>query len=379
MVKLPGGFSPVNFAKQAVDPLGFFVDADVFSDYSVRGGDRSPADGSFVGPQVQGATTTAPNTGLRIDSGSYSGTANHPSSTVSEFNTPQATGSGGGVDPLAQNRQNQQFINAQADLTKSKLSSILSTLDPQQNVANAKVLNQFQTSRNDLLGNKATGDRNLNYADQQVQGNKIRDLKTLGDRIRQMNFSYSNQLGAYGAGDSSAAGLISNAVAQQGANSRGDILRGASDQQTQIGFQREDLERAFTGSMTKLDEWKQNNLADIASSFAEKKNQIQEAMATADASRYQELAQLDASFTAQALDSLKNLENMYQGQANDLVSRFKTILGPQNVGIAPGLQEFAVQEVNPSELAGLRMPQQVNPEDNLTSILKRRDEKDQIV
>lgn len=413
MVKLPGGFSPLNAVKQfgsIVNPTGGVTDYDVFSDISVWGGNRGPADGSFVGAtptsglsyadgspaptpsigQMPAPTGTfAPDTSFVINSGSpdtVQGGYRAPSQTLDAQTTaptpgggvPQATGNPQPVapDPLELNRINQQTINAGADATKSKLSNLLRTLDPQEAVAKGKVLNQFQTANNDLLRSRATGRRNLNYADQQVQGEKIRNLRTLGDQIRQMNFSYANQLGAFGAGDSSAAALISNAVAQQGANNRGDIMRGASDQQTQIGFQRDDLEQAFTTNMGKLDEWKQRSLADIVTSFSEKKNAIQEAMQTADATRYAELAQLDAQFTSQALDTLKGLESTYEQQANDLIAKFKNILGPQDAQMPVGLGQYAVNPVDAGQLQGLEMPRQVNPEDNLTAILKRRDEQE---
>lgn len=49
---LPGGFSIINAGKQIgsqLNPTGGVTDYNVFSEKSVRGGDRSPADGSFFG------------------------------------------------------------------------------------------------------------------------------------------------------------------------------------------------------------------------------------------------------------------------------------------------------------------------------------------
>lgn len=64
-MRLPGGFSPTQALHTVADKANPFdgtdTDYDVFSDYSVRGGDRSPANGSFIGPQVQGASTTVPS------------------------------------------------------------------------------------------------------------------------------------------------------------------------------------------------------------------------------------------------------------------------------------------------------------------------------
>lgn len=57
------GFSPVNFIKEVASSVPGSPnrgrDYDVFTDVSVKGGDRNPAGGGIVGPQVKGAYTTS--------------------------------------------------------------------------------------------------------------------------------------------------------------------------------------------------------------------------------------------------------------------------------------------------------------------------------
>lgn len=78
-MKLPGGFSPTQALRTVADKANPFdgtdTDYDVFSDYSVRGGDRSPANGAFIGPQVKGVSTTAPSGGSAPTGGGGDGGA----------------------------------------------------------------------------------------------------------------------------------------------------------------------------------------------------------------------------------------------------------------------------------------------------------------
>lgn len=264
--------------------------------------------------------------------------------TVDNSLIPGGLGSGGGTDD-----QKANFINQSYDTKISGLRSILDTLNPQQDVANANVLNQYTNQSNALKGQKAIGERNLNLASEKSTSDRIRSLADLRRQVETQGRSYANQLGAYGAGDSSAAGLINQALSGMASRNRAGVVGADAEQQQAIGLQRSDLGFEFDNNMKFLEDWKSNSLNDIATKFTQQKAAIQQQMQTADADRYQALAQLDAAYTQQAIQQLAALEGQYRQSAQDLIGQYSNLQGP-NVGIADNLQQFAVQPISAGKI-----------------------------
>lgn len=274
----------------------------------------------------------------------------------------------------AQRQANIDFVNRSFDVKLAGLQGQLDTLPAQQNAANLQLQNQYQTSANKLDTSRAQGLRNLDTSRNQIADSRTRGLKSIADQLRQQGMSYANQLGAYGAGDSSAAQLINFALSGQASRNRGDLVRNASDQATAVDTQQADLETAYKQNMDDLTNWKQTQLADLAAKFADIKNNIANEMANANLQRQQQLAQYDAGVTQSAIAQLSNIENMYKQQAAETTQRFQSMFAPSNIQIAPELQQYAVQPINAGQLQGLSMPTQSNVDPGTTAILKKLDE-----
>ena len=261
-----------------------------------------------------------------------------------------SVGSGAG----ANNKVNADFVNKSYDTKIGGLRSILDTLNPQQDAAVLNVNNQFQNQSNALQSQKAIGERNLGLAGEQVQAGKVKGIADLNRQVQTMGMSYNNQLGAYGAGDSSAAGMVQQALSGMASRNRADVLGNANQQQQGIDLQMQDLNTEFTNQQKMLDDWKNTSLTDIATKFLQQRQQIQQQMVGADADRYQALAQLDANYVNQAMQQLGTLEAQYRQGANDLISQFSNMQGP-SAAINPQLQQFAVQPISAGQIGQLKM------------------------
>lgn len=276
------------------------------------------------------------------------------------------TAAGGGAGKVSAD-----FVNQAYDTKISGLRSVLDTLNPQQDAAVLNVNNQFQNQSNTLQSQKATGERNLGIATDQVQAGKVKSLADLNRQVQTMGMSYNNQLGAYGAGDSSAAGMVQQALSGMASKNRANVIGNANQQQQGIDLQMQDLNTEFTNNMKSLEDWKNTSLNDIATKFLQQRQAIQQQMVGADADRYQALAQLDSNYVNQAISQLGALEAQYRQGAQDLIGQFQNVQGP-SVAINPQLQQFAVQPISAGQLGQLRVAPSVSAGNQPLEVGQRR-------
>jgi hypothetical protein len=254
------------------------------------------------------------------------------------------TSTGSKVDP--------NFVNQAYDTKIAGLQSLMDTLDPQQDAAGLQVNNQYQNQSNALQSQQAQGHRNLDMAQNQVDTSKAHSLNDLRNQVATMGMSYNNQLGAYGAGDSSAAGMIQQALSGQASKNRSNVMNNAAQQGQAITMQGQDLDTEYQNNLKSLDDWKAASLNDVATKFLQQRQAIQQQMVGANADRYQALAQADASYTQQAIQQLSQLEGVYRQNAQDLVGRYQQMTAP-GMSVNPALQQYAVQPITPGQLSGL--------------------------
>jgi hypothetical protein len=249
----------------------------------------------------------------------------------------------------AENAKYADFTNKAYDTKIAGLRSIMDTLNPQEQAAQLNVQNQWTNQSNMLQGQKAIGDRNLKLAGEQVEAGKVKGIADLNRQVQTMGMSYNNQLGSYGAGDSSASQMIQQALSGMASKNRANVMGGASQQQQQIGLQQQDLEFEYGNNMKGLEDWKNGALNDIATKFLQQRQAIQQEMAGADASRAQALAQIDSSYVNQAMQQLSNLENQYRTASQELIGKYTNLQGP-GFKIADNLQQFAVQPISAGKI-----------------------------
>lgn len=289
---------------------------------------------------------------------------------------PSGNYSGGGgsvaTGPTeAEKAQYRDFTNRAYDTKIGGLRSIMDTLNPQQDAAVLNVNNQWQNQNNALQVQKAQGDRNLQMAGEQVQAGKVKGIADLNRQVQTMGMSYNNQLGAYGAGDSSAAQMIQQALSGQASKNRAGVLQNAGQQQQAIDLQVQDLDQEFQINLKSLEDWKSSMLNDIATKFLQRRQEIQQQMINADADRYQALATIDQNYVNQAIAQLANLEGQYRSGANELIAQYQNIKGPQ-AQINPALQQFAVQPISAGKIGQIGSVPAVSAGNEPTPLAFRR-------
>lgn len=282
--------------------------------------------------------------------------------------------SAGSAGATASSTQNIDLVNKLFDAKVSGLQGQLGVLGSQQDASEARIGNQYTTKWNDLQENLALGQRNLGESRNQVNESRARSLQDVRDRLQTQMMGYANQLGAMGAGDSSAVGQINTGLSAMASKNRGDVQENASNQLNTIDRQQESLVREFERNKRDLDSWRQETLSNLAMEIMQTKQKIKEAIAQADAQRAQQLADYDASYTQKAIEALGKLEALYSSNAKDLSAKYRNALAPQTIKIDPALQRYAVQKIDAGELRDLAMPEQANPEAEAIAIMRKREE-----
>lgn len=320
----------------------------------------------YVGGDYMGSGTA----GINMDKVGYDQTAGRGLSAISgrdvagdlsnyyqQYQTAMGGGSSGAASTgptAAQKQQFMDFTNRSYDTKLGGLQGIYDTLNPQQDAATLNVNNQWQNQSNALESQRAIGTRNLNMAGEQVEASKVKSLADLQRQVQGMGMGYNMQLGGYGAADSSASDQIQRALSGMASKNRANVVGSASQQQNQIGLQKNDLEMEFENNRKSLDDWKTGALTEIATKFMQQRQQIQQQMTTANAERYQALASLDQNYVNQAIQALGNLQTQYQQSSQDLIKQYQNITAP-NAGISQNLQQFAVNPISAGKISQLSM------------------------
>lgn len=225
MVKLPSGFSPIQAAKQfgAYTPWGAAYsqikggdatpDFDVFSDYSVKGGDRQPANG------ISGRTAGV--LGASVGGGS--------STTTQGFSTPPTrpdtnpyseagrqtggTGTSGNEYQLAQLAAQEGMLRDFLGRVGGKLNQGLQQIDDDFGVLTGKANEQFGRATRDYN----TKEADTNLAREQALGRINTNANVLANSLRQ-------RVGrASGSGSSAYQITAPGAVAREASLDRSDV------------------------------------------------------------------------------------------------------------------------------------------------------------
>jgi hypothetical protein len=261
--------------------------------------------------------------------------------------TTGLTGSGSGINPAL----NQQYLDTQHSILNTQLSG----LGPQRQSAEASVLNQYQTGMNNLDVQNAQGQRNLDLSTKQVNTSKAQSLQQLKDQVASM---YEGYLRTPGVSDSSAGGMIGNALGRSASKNRFGVLQNSSNQLNQIGNQQQDMQVQYDQSRTQLDSWKQQTLNQIQQDFAAKQADIQQKLASADATQAQALAQQNAAYTQQAISALQNLQSVYS-QTQQQINQSYLGNAPTNPDLGQ-LGQYAVKPIDAGKLQGFRQGTNIN-------------------
>ena len=198
------------------------------------------------------------------------------------------------------------------------------------------------------------------FAQQNLNDQKTRSLRDLNNSLQGQVQGYNNQLGTYGAGDSSASQMLNYALGRQNDQQRNDLLQQAGSQQTGIDLQKKNLDDAYGTQTTALEGAKQATINQIRTQYGTQMQQLQDTLKnyTGQEAIYlayngQNQASQDALSKLAALDSLHStnqdaLQLAYQNYVDPRVSQADISKYMQ----APTAQSLVTQQPGQFDLSG---------------------------
>lgn len=253
-----------------------------------------------------------------------------------------ATGGGAGSGGV------RDAINRSFDTKITGLRDLLNAAPRQQQQMELKVQNMFNSNLGGLRQARDSGIRNIQAARDRTQRDLDTGERRLGEVGRNALRGFNNQLGTFGAADSSAAFLGSEAIGRDQARLRSDLFNEAQDRFTQLDVTRQGVLDDFNLQMNELNTWKNNNMIDIAREYEDLQRQINQEISVADSDRQLALAELSQEIASSAASRIAQVQQEYQTAANTLASRVPQ--GPQvnaqRLSVQPTMERLAVGPTN---------------------------------
>lgn len=211
------------------------------------------------------------------------------------------------VDSLVQQQQN--GINSGYNLYFQQLDSMFSGLDAQRQAQEQIVGNTFQQGISDLNATFNQGKADLSTQERKTAENSKKTLTNLADNLRNQLQAGQVYLGARGAGDSSASNQYSYAVTKLGNQNRANVLAQTNSIYSDINDRASRLQNIYTQESSRLQTEKANQIAQIASWFADAQNQIKSMRATGELSKQQDLNALSGQILNNALAQVNQINS----------------------------------------------------------------------
>jgi hypothetical protein len=218
---------------------------------------------------------------------------------------------GGGVD---------DYANRIRSNIESGFNQYLSYLDklaglvPQMRQEQEQYLSQqFESMLGQLGTEKQAAEQQLETYKQDVQSRKQAGLEEIAQNLRNLLKATGMQLGAMGAGSSSATQVIAPyALAKQGSRAQAQVIKGANDQLAELDRKMIDVQNTYDTQKSQIEQWKTEKMAEIGRIYNELKFQIEQAKAKAPIDKMNALNNLDQALLQNALQ----MANYYEQTAN---------------------------------------------------------------
>jgi len=206
----------------------------------------------------------------------------------------------GGAGPAQQTQQqpsgpDMSALNAGYDAYTQQLNDMLNTGLPGQRAGQEQITNASYNQGVNQLGTQRT------QSQQSVEQSKAANLKDLAGNVKNLFTAGNINLGARGAGDSSAANQYSYAVTKMGTKARGDINTQATDRLNQIN----DI---FNSEISRLETEKNTRMGQIADWFNGAQNQIRQQIGATGLARGKDVQQLAQQAYNVALQAMQQLQ-----------------------------------------------------------------------
>jgi len=254
-------------------------------------------------------------------------------------------GGGGGNDYENQIRSNIESGFSQYLSNLDRLAGLIPQMQQEQQ---GYVGQQFESMLGQLGTEKQAAEQQLGTYRTDVQTRKQAGMEEIAQNLRNLLKATGMQLGAMGAGSSSASQVIAPyALAKQGSRAQAQVIKGANDQLSELDRKTIDVQKTYDTQKSQIEQWKTDKMAEIGNIYNDLKFKIEQAKANAPLDKMNALNNLDQTLLQNALQ----MANYYEQTAN----QYKMGLDQWVRDRVSQLQNYKIQlsqsaNFNPTEL-----------------------------
>ena len=242
------------------------------------------------------------------------------------FQTPQDylnwknSQQGGSSDLERQQREMQAKIRGNIENTYGNIVGRLDKLAglyPQwQQEDVGSLQNAYNTSAQGISNELNAQKQKLGTYRQDIQKNKKLGLQEISQNLRNLMKATGMQLGAMGAGASSASQVIMPyALGKQASRSSAQVIKGANDQFADLDRKMIDVQSTYDQEKNQLDQWLNDSKSSIVQRYRDMKTAIDNAKNQADEKKMVALNALDASLLQNVQNRVNQLDALHQQYA----------------------------------------------------------------
>jgi len=223
-------------------------------------------------------------------------------------------GAGGGGDDYANRiRSNIESGFNQYLAYLDRLSGLIPQMQQEQQ---GYIGQQFESMLNQLGTEKQAAEQQLQTYRQDVEARKQAGMEEIAQNLRNLIKATNMQLGAMGAGSSSAAQVIAPyALAKQGSRAQAQIIKGANEQLAELDRKMIDVQKTYDTQKSQIEQWRAEKMAEIGRIYNDLKFQIEQTKAKAPIDKMNALNNLDYALLQNALQ----MADYYEKTANQYI------------------------------------------------------------
>jgi hypothetical protein len=245
----------------------------------------------------------------------------------------------------------QQVMNAHLGNLDRQISDAQTGFDLNSN----RVNNSYNSQLSGLQGQNDLGNANYDQSVKAYNQNKVNTLQDLQSQLRGMVNGYQNQLGTYGAGDSSAGNVLSYALSQQGNQQQNRMQDQFANQETGLNLQKKGLDLGYQTGLGQLNDYKANQLQQIMNNYGTQLGSLQGAKSDYLGQQAEYLKNYSSPAAQDALNHLVALDQQLQAQGSTLNKAYQQQNAP-TTDLSPYVN-YNVQPVSQAQLSGLNLGQ----------------------
>ena len=238
--------------------------------------------------------------------------------TGNEWAPPPGGGGGGQPDYAAEARS---AIESGYSTYEQQLDAMLNEgLPGQQTALETQASAQLQRGQADILSQKQEGQTFLGEEEARAEKGKTRTLKDIYGNLRNSFMAGNVYLGAQGAGDSSASGMLNYALNKVGSKQTGDVISQFNDIKAEISTRKSRIDEIYNKEKNNLAFLYEEKIGAISQWFYDQQNALRQQKGQLGVSKGQDLASLSQNLLNVALQEMRDIKAQAAEKQNALES-----------------------------------------------------------